>query len=65
MSVFNINKIHCCQLMKAISLILVLFLINSICKAQGTVTGNIVYANSALTSIHDSTLVRLYQGTTL
>lgn len=51
--------------MKSILLIILLIFSSNVCFSQGTLSGNIMYANSDLTSIHDSTLVRLYQGDTL
>ncbi len=51
--------------MKTFLLLSICLFITVVTFAQGSISGQVNYANPALTPIHDSTLVFVYQGTTV
>jgi|GEM_PF-6214499 hypothetical protein len=61
----NITSRHFDNSIKVIGIMFVLLLCSKTGFTQGDISGNLVYANAALSSIHDSTMVQLYQDNIL
>jgi len=51
--------------MKTFFLLSICLFINVVAFSQGSISGQVNYANTALTPIHDSAEVMVYQGTTI